>query len=86
MVRLDLNSDASESFWNELKECDALIETTQQKSKAKLLVNNNTWFMPQKKNIKTLTFKDELGNDMHFSRKPVADGGKQCFLITIAGG
>ena len=86
MVRLDLNSDASESFWNELKECDALIETTQQKTKAKLLVNNNTWFMPQKKNIKTLTFKDDLGNDMHFSRKPVGDGGSQCFLITIAGG
>lgn len=86
MCRLDLVCDASESFWNELKECEALIETTEQKSKAKLLVNNNTWFMPQKKNIKTLTFKDELGNDMHFSRKPVADGGKQCFLITIAGG
>lgn len=86
MCRLDLVCDASESFWSELKECDALIETTQQKAKAKLLVNNNTWFMPQKKNIKTLTFKDELGNDMHFSRKPVSDGGKQCFLITIAGG
>ena len=86
MCRLDLVCDASESFWSELKECEALIETTEQKSKAKLLVNNNTWFMPQKKNIKTLTFKDELGNDMHFSRTPVADGGKQCFLITIAGG
>lgn len=86
MCRLDLVCDASESFWSELKECDALIETTQQKAKAKLLVNNNTWFMPQKKNIKTLTFKDELGNDMHFSRTPVSDGGKQCFLITIAGG
>lgn len=86
MVRLDLDSDASESFWNELKECEAVIESTQQKSKAKLLVNNNTWFMPQKKNVKTLTFKDNLGNAAHFSRKPVADGGSQCFLITIAGG
>ena len=86
MVRLDLNSDASESFWNELKECEAVIESTQQKDKAKLLVNNNTWFMPQKKNVKTLTFKDNLGNAAHFSRKPVGDGGSQCFLITIAGG
>ena len=86
MCRLDLVCDASESFWSELKECDALIETTQQKAKAKLLVNNNTWFMPQKKNVKTLTFKDELGNAAHFSRKPVSDGGSQCFLITIAGG
>lgn len=86
MCRLDLVCDASESFWNELKECEAVIESTQQKAKAKLLVNNNTWFMPQKKNVKTLTFKDDLGNAAHFSRKPVADGGSQCFLITIAGG
>ena len=85
MSRLDLVVDASESFWNELKECEALIETTQQKSKAKLLVNNNTWFMPQKKNIKTLTFKDDTGHAAHFSRTPVDSGGKQCFLITIAG-
>ena len=85
MSRLDLVVDASESFWSELKECEALIETTQQKSKAKLLVNNNTWFMPQKKNIKTLTFKDDTGHAAHFSRAPVDSGGKQCFLITIAG-
>lgn len=85
MSRLDLVVDASESFWHELKECEALIETTQQKSKAKLLVNNNTWFMPQKKNIKTLTFKDDTGHAAHFSRTPVDSGGKQCFLITIAG-
>lgn len=85
MSRLDLVVDASESFWSELKECEALIETTQQKSKAKLLVNNNTWFMPQKKNIKTLTFKDDTGHAAHFSRTPVDSGGKQCFLITIAG-
>ena len=85
MSRLDLVVDASESFWNELKECEALIETTQQKSKAKLLVNNNTWFMPQKKNIKTLTFKDDTGHAAHFSRTPIDSGGKQCFLITIAG-
>lgn len=85
MSRLDLVVDASESFWSELKECEALIETTQQKSKAKLLVNNNTWFMPQKKNIKTLTFKDDTGHAAHFSRMPVDSGGKQCFLITIAG-
>lgn len=85
MSRLDLVVDASESFWNELKECEALIETTQQKNKAKLLVNNNTWFMPQKKNIKTLTFKDDTGHAAHFSRLPVDQGGDQCFLITIAG-
>ena len=85
MSRLDLVVDAAESFWSELKECEALIESTQQKSKAKLLVNNNTWFMPQKKNVKILTFKNSLGEAAHFSRLPVDSGGKQCFLITIAG-
>ena len=85
-IRVSFSCDASESFWDELKECEALIETTQQKSKAKLLVNNNTWYMPQKKNVKTLTFKDNLGKAAHFSRTPVTQGGKQCFLITIAGG
>ena len=85
MVRYDLSCDAAESFWSELKECEAIIETTEDIGKSKLLVNNNTWFMPQKKNVKTLTFKDNMGEAAHFSRKPVADGGKMCFLITIAG-
>ena len=85
MVRYDLSCDAAESFWDELKECEAIIETTEDISKSKLLVNNNTWFMPQKKNVKTLTFKDNMGEAAHFSRKAVADGGKMCFLITIAG-
>ena len=83
MCRLDLVCDASESFWNELKECYAIIEANENMSGAKLLVNNNTWFMKQKKNIKTLTFKDELGNPAHFNRE---NGNLQeCFIITIAG-
>ena len=85
MVRYDLSCDASESFWNELKECEAIIEATEQMDKAKLLVNNNTWFMPQRKNVKTLTFKNNLGEPAHFSRKAVDDGGSMCFIITIAG-
>ena len=87
MVRYDLTSDASESFWSELKECEAVIESTQQVSKAKLLVNNNTWFMRQKKNIKTLLFKNEAGDATRFHRGTSAeDPGDECFIITIAGG
>ena len=87
MSRLDLVVDASESFWNELKECEALIESTQQVSKAKLLVNNNTWYMRQKKNIKTLLFKDSAGNAQRFHRGTSSeDPGDECFIITIAGG
>ena len=87
MSRLDLVVDASESFWNELKDCEALIESTQQVKKAKLLVNNNTWYMRQKKNIKTLLFKDGAGNPARFHRGTSSqDPGDECFIITIAGG
>ena len=83
MVRYDLSCDASESFWSELKECYAIIEANENMSGAKLLVNNNTWFMKQKKNIKTLTFKDSLGNPAHFNRE--SGNLQECFIITIAG-
>ena len=83
MVRYDLSCDASESFWSELKECYAIIEANENMSGAKLLVNNNTWFMKQKKNIKTLTFKDSIGNPAHFNRE--SGNLQECFIITIAG-
>ena len=87
MVRYDLSCDAAESFWSELKECSALIDSTEQVKKAKLLVNNNTWYMRQKKNIKTLLFKDGAGNPTRFHRGTSAqDPGDECFIITIAGG
>ena len=82
MCRLDLVEDASESFWNELKECKALIKSNEELSNAKLLVNNNTWFMKQKRNVKTLTFKNDDGSTAKFDR---AANGSERFLITIAG-
>ena len=87
MVRYDLSCDAAESHWNELKKCTALIDSTEQVKKAKLLVNNNTWYMRQKKNIKTLLFKDGAGNACRFHRGTDSqDPGDECFIITIAGG
>ena len=82
MSRLDLVCDASESFWDELKECNALIKSNENIGNAKLLVNNNTWFMKQKRNVKTLTFKANDGSDAKFDR---AANGTERFLITIAG-
>ena len=86
MVRYDLTCDASESFWNELKECYALIEANEYQSGAKMLINNNTWFMKQNKRVVTKVFQDGDITDSHgvscFLR---GQYGKECFLITIAG-
>lgn len=82
MVRLDLNSDASESFWDELKECKALIESNENLANAKLLVNNNTWFMKQNHRVVTETFVASDGGLAKFDR---SSNGTECYLITIAG-
>ena len=86
MVRYDLTCDASESFWNELKNCYALIEANEYQSGAKMLINNNTWFMKQNKRVVTKVFQ---GGDItdNKGRSCFLRGqyGKECFLITIAG-
>ena len=85
MCRLDLVCDASESFWSELKECTALVEMNEKKYR--LLMNNNTWYMQQNTNIKTMTFKvndsesPDDGNTVHFGRA----ANDTPFIITIAG-
>lgn len=85
MSRLDLVVDASESFWDELKECEAVIESNEHNYR--LMLNNNTWYMQQNKNIKTLTFKindaesPDNGKAAHFSRA----ANQTPFILTIAG-
>ena len=84
-IRVSFSCDASESFWDQLKECKAVIETNEHNYR--LLVNNNTWYMQQNKNIKTLTFKindpesPDNGNAAHFSRA----ANNTPFILTIAG-
>ena len=85
MCRLNLICDASESFWSELKECTALVEMNEKKYR--LLMNNNTWYMQQNTNIKTMTFKlndsesPDDGKTVHFGRAAYDTP----FIITIAG-
>lgn len=90
MCRLDLICDATDSFWSELKECTAMIEANESEADAKLLINNNTWFMKQNKRIVTKVFTDgELtdSNGVSCFRKgtDAENPGDECFLITIAG-
>ena len=82
MCRLDLVCDASESFWEELKECKGLIESNEHIENAKLLVNNNTWFMQQKRRVVTEVFLASDGNIAQFDRSA---NGTERYLITIAG-
>lgn len=83
LQRLSMSCDALQSFKDELLSCYAIIESAEGKDKAKLMVNNNSWFMEQKREIKTLLFKDNLGNPKKFNRDSL--NGDECFLITIAG-
>ena len=86
MVRYDLTCDASESFWNELKECYALIEANEYQSGAKMLINNNTWFMKQNKRVVTRVFQGgDMTDDNGVSCFVKGRYGEECFLITIAG-
>ena len=85
MTRLDLVCDASESFWDELKECTGLIEMNEKNYR--LLMNNNTWYMQQNTNVKTMTFKiddsesPDNGKAAHFGRA----ANDTPFILTIAG-
>ena len=86
MVRYDLTCDASESFWNELKECYALIEANEYQSGAKMLINNNTWFMKQNKRVITKVFEGgDISDSNGVSCFLRGQYGEECFLITIAG-
>lgn len=86
MVRYDLSCDASESFWNELKNCYALIEANESQSGAKMLINNNTWFMKQNKRVVTKVFQGgDITDGKGRSCFLRGEYGKECFLITIAG-
>lgn len=82
MCRLDLVEDVSESFWDELKECEAMIEYSENSSKAKYMINNSTWFMQQDKEVKTYMFKDG-GFATCFDRSE--QGSTEQYILTIAG-
>ena len=81
-IRVSFSCDASESFWNELQECKGLIESNENLSIAKLMVNNNTWFMKQKHRVVTETFLASDGSTAKFDRSA---NGTERYLITIAG-
>lgn len=87
MFRVSLSCDAAQSFWNELKECEAMIEFNESETKAKYLINNSTWFMQQNKKVRTYVFKGtgetDFDNAKYFDR---GSTGSERFLITIAGG
>lgn len=82
MSRLDLVVDAAESFWSELKECEAMIEYSENESKAKYMINNSTWFMKQKKDVRTYMFKQGNFNSC-FDRSE--NGSTEQYILTIAG-
>lgn len=81
LMTLDLDCDPVQSFKDEILEIPALIDSAEDKDKAKFLMNNGYWFMKQKKTIKTLTFK-KSGVQQKFDR---SSEGPECFLLTIAG-
>ena len=87
MFRVSLSCDAGQSFWDELKECEAMIEFNESETKAKYLINNSTWFMQQNKKVRTYVFKGtgetDFDNAKYFDR---GSTGSERFLITIAGG
>ena len=80
---VDMSVDVLQSFKDEILEIPALIDSAEDKSKAKFLMNNGYWYMKQNKMVKTITFKDENGYDVKFDRSSTT--GTECFLLTIAG-
>ena len=78
---VDMESDPLQSFKDEILDIPALIDSGEDKSKAKFLMNNGYWFMKQKRTIKTLTFKKD-GVEQFFDR---SSSGTECFVLTIAG-
>lgn len=81
LFTVELDCDPLQSFKDEILNIPALIDSAEDKDKAKFLMNNGYWFMKQKKNIKTLTFK-KSGVTQKFDR---SSEGPECFLLTIAG-
>lgn len=84
MIRVSISFDAAETYWSELKECEALIEMSENSGKAKYLMNNSTWFMKANKKVRTYTFKNgESDMDCMFDRSQ--EGSTEQFILTIAG-
>ena len=83
LMIVDMSSDPLQSFKSEILEVPALIDSAEDKDKAKFLMNNGFWYMKQNKMVKTITFKDENGYDVKFDRSSTT--GTECFLLTIAG-
>ena len=77
---VDMSVDVLQSFKDEILEIPALIDSAEDKSKAKFLMNNGYWYMKQNKVIKTLMFK-KSGQPVKFNR----DSSNEVFLLTIAG-
>lgn len=81
LMTLELDCDPLQSFKDEIEDIPALVDSAEDLDKAHLLVNNGYWYMKQKKNIKTITFKKE-GSTQFFDRSST---GTECYLLTIAG-
>ena len=75
--------DALQSFKSEIGNLECIISDIGDKSKAKLLANNNAWFMEQDKNVITMTFKDEHKRNMGFER---GENSGESYILAIAGG
>lgn len=75
--------DALQSFKTEIGNLECIISDIGDKSKAKLLANNNAWFMEQDKNVITMTFKDEHKRNMGFER---GSNSGESYILAIAGG
>ena len=75
--------DALQSFKTEIDELECIISDVGDKKKAKLLANNNAWFMKQNKEVITLTFKDSAKRNMGFER---GSGSGESYILAVAGG
>ena len=80
---VDMSVDALQSFKDEILAIPALIDSAEDESKAKFLMNNGYWYMNQRKIIKTITFKDSSGEPQKFDR--TVQGDEERFIISIAG-
>lgn len=74
--------DPLQSFKDDILDCDAIISDCEEASKAKLLCNNNSWFMEQDKNVITVMFKDEYSRPCGFKRGVNSD---ESYVLAIAG-
>ena len=74
--------DPLQSFKDSILDCQAIIADCEEANKAKLLCNNNSWFMEQDKNVITLMFKDEYNRPVGFVRGASSD---ESYVLALAG-